>query len=187
MILHEILSSKEIIEDDLCYLAEQLGYANPKKGMFMLQRFIKKGSICNWLDNAMYDFKYDSLSFVKAVAEVLGVDIEDRLNEVQHYRGMRAKMDNTYIEVDVNFTRTTESIFTLMAVSSKRRVVFDKEALVDKSDEEIFEAIGLVVKKHYEETKGELAIWGKIVGYTYYHIDKNAYAFDAKGLLTRVK
>lgn len=179
MTLHKILTTHYNTDKKLKSLAVELGYANPKKGLFMLQRFIKENSLLGWLSSgAQYDFKYDTTEFVNALASVLKVDIDKSLKEANRYIGMQRKLESAYIEVDTNFTRKGESLSLLMGMQNLRRVNFDKSGLVGKSDESIFKVVQETIQEHYKNTQGILPLWGEIDKYIYHHIDGKSYQLE---------
>ena len=182
MTLHKILTTHYNTDEKLKSLAVELGYANPKKGLFMLQRFIKEKSLLGWLSSGVqYDFKYDTTGFVNALASVLKVDIDQNLKEANRYIGMQRKLESAYIEVDTNFSRKGESLLLLMGMSKLRIIHFDKSGLVGKSDETIFKAVQKTIQEHYQKTQGVLPLWGEIEKYIYYHIDECKYILDCEG------
>jgi hypothetical protein len=87
------------------------------------------------------------------------------------------------IFVNTNFRRKNEPIFALAFCESSRHLKIPKDDLLFKTDEEIFAIIGDIIKQHYIETDGILAVWGKIVNYFYRHTDGNRYRFDTDGNL----
>ena len=93
------------------------------------------------------------------------------------------KLRKCYIFVNTNFRRKNEPIFVLAFMEGRRRIAIPKEKFVFKSDDEIFELVSKIVKKHYKENEGKLPIWGNIDNYFYHHKDGKVYTFDKNGLM----
>jgi len=182
MPLHKILTKNYPTEDALRELAMKLGYNSPEKGVKQLQKFIDKRTIEDWLSDDMYDFKHTALSFVEALASVLGVDIENTLNIVEEKRLREIDISKVYVEVEIHFKRTTEQIMVLIARQSQRTIKVNPKLLANKNISEIFDIYAKKIKEHYQETKGDLGIWGKIQGYDYYHIDGKKYSYSLDDL-----
>ena len=96
-------------------------------------------------------------------------------------RKEREKFDECYIFVNTNFKRKSEPIFALAFCEYKRHISLLKDDLVFKTDPEIFEIIGAIVKQHYISSNGVIALWGNIENYKYHHKDGNSYIFDTNG------
>jgi len=180
MVLHTILSTSHTTDHTLKALAMRLGYHNPKKGVIQLRKFIHAGSIDAWLESDMYDFKHTALTFVKALALELKVDISNALEHSEKKKLRAIALSKLYVEIEVDFQRTSEQIMVLIARQNQRIIRVDTHLLVDKEDSEIFNIYVTKIKEHYQNTKGDLGIWGKVHGYTYYHINgtKYSYAID---------
>ena len=93
------------------------------------------------------------------------------------------KFRDSYIFVNTNFKRKGEPIFVLAFCERQRNVAFNKNDLLFKSDEEVFNLISAIVNQHFIETKGNIGIWGNIVNYAYHHSDSETYVFDKDGSL----
>ncbi len=91
------------------------------------------------------------------------------------------KFQDSYIFVYTNFKRKTEPIFALAFCEGQRKVSFDKNELLFKSDKEILDIISLNIKKHYKVSDGSIGIWGKIISYTWHHKDSKTYTFYPDG------
>jgi len=92
-----------------------------------------------------------------------------------------SKFKNSYIFINTNFKRKSEPIFVLACCERLRNIVLDKNKLIFKSDDEIFDIISIVIQENYINTKGKAAIWGDIVNYVYHHNDGKTYVFDTNG------
>ncbi|RLA84629.1 MAG: hypothetical protein DRG78_01000 [Epsilonproteobacteria bacterium] len=91
------------------------------------------------------------------------------------------KFKDSYIFVNTNFKRKSESIWLLGACQSQRNISLNKSNLIFKSNDEILTIISDIIKKHYKDTKGKIGIWGNIEDYIYYHKDNQIYTFDTNG------
>ncbi len=97
-------------------------------------------------------------------------------------------MKDPYLRAETNFRRNGQSFISLMLVSARSRIFIHKESFVYKTDEDIFDGVGKMIRKHYAEYKAELPVLGKIVHYLYDHSDGNTYKFTTEGkLLDKIK
>lgn len=182
MTLHKILTNTYPTEDALIELAMKLGYKSPKKGVEQLQKFIDKGSIEAWLSDDMYDFKHTALSFVETLSSVLGVETEGIVRTIAYKKAREMAISKVYVEVVVHFKRTKEQVMVLMARQSQRTIKVNPKLLANKNNSEIFDIYAKKIQEHYEDTKGDLGIWGKTHGYDYYHIDGKKYSYSLDDL-----
>jgi len=91
------------------------------------------------------------------------------------------KFHHCHIFVNTNFKRTSQPIFALALLESRRRIKIDAKELTFKSLDEILVIVSSIVKSHYKETQGDIGIWGKAVNYVYHHYDNKTYLFNHNG------
>jgi hypothetical protein len=157
-------------------IIKKLGYNSIGKGTQTIDAFLHSQNLCAWLHSGYYDFKYTAEEFLKKLCSILDIP-QDELDielqkQIQQYDEF-CKLSSNYIFVNTNFKRTTEPVFALAFLESKRRLKIPTKDL---------EVISKIVKEHYIENNGALNIWGKIENYIFHSIDKT-YLFDIDGNL----
>ncbi len=158
-LIKENLQGQDRIE-----IVKKMGYQSPKRGIESLNYFLSKGSL-DFLTQEMYDFKYTKDQFFEKLCEVLEIDkelIERTRQKIKEITAEKRAYEYAYIYVNTNFIRTTEPIFVLAFMESKRRIRLNADDFLFKSDKEVLNKISKIVKNHYRKTGGELFMWGKI-------------------------
>ncbi len=185
MKLHKLIKQK-LLEHSQDTVIKQMGYRSLKVGRKTLESFLNSKNVYEWLKEGHYDLKYASEPFVWKLVEVLGIPIDiasaDIKKAQKRYQAF-SEMKDPYLRAETNFRRNGEFIFALMFASSKSRIAIHKESLVYKTDEDIFDGVGKMIRKHYSEYKGALPVLGMIVYYLYDHSDGNTYKFTIEGKL----
>lgn len=162
----------------------RMGYYNLKAGNKTLQKFLDTDTIYLWLKTGNFDMKYDSEEFLRVLLKTLDLLTplaEVEINESQKRLGCIARMKKSYIFIDTHFKRSGEPVFVLAMLEGRRHISIDKELLVYKSETEIFEEIGKIIRQHYLTCEGKLNLWGEIYTYVYHHSDGNKYIFNPDG------
>jgi len=169
-------------------LYKKMGYNTQKLFEKTLNKFFESKDIKEWLLKSHYDLVNSSNQFFNKLAKELGVDeseIKEIIHEYERCLKEKKKFENSYIFVNTNFRRTTESNLTLGYAERIRRIsLSDREDLYFKSEEEILQEVSKIVKEHYKETNGELKIWGKIANYQV-HLEEKTFVFDIDGNLLK--
>jgi len=172
-------TSKEII-------SKKLGYTSASKGLNSLDSFLTYQSLNHWLRSGFYDFKYDAKEYFIQLCQILSIPKEDMETELKYQKKLSDEINSfsdSDIYINTDFKRITQPLNVLALMEHTRRIAIPKEALLFKTDTEIFKIISNLVKEHYLTCKGELALWGEICNYVYYHRDKKTYVFDKDGNL----
>ncbi len=167
-------------------LAKELGYNSYSTYAKTLDKFLSSKTPSIWLSNGHYDFSHTANSFISKLCEKLKIKPSFYQQEIKLAKEKNeelAKLANCYIFVNTNFRRTTEPIFALAFMESKRRIQIDAKDLIFKDINKILEMVSKVIQEHYIDTKGVLTIWGKIENYVYHHIDDKSYIFDTNGVI----
>jgi len=171
----------EISQDSVI---REMGYGSMKIGAKTLKTFLNTNSVYVWLKNGHYDMRYSSEPFVWRLVEVLDISLDiasvDIAKAKKRYN-LISMMKSPYIQAETNFKRRGESIFALSWAFAKGRIDIDKESCIYRSDEEIFDHIGVKVRRHYARYQGGLPIFGNIIYYIYNHTDGKRYLFDYDG------
>jgi len=170
-------------------LIERLGYRSLKRGDATIEDFLSAGSLDAWLQSGHYDFLYDAKGFLLRLAELSGVENErlDReIASVEERQKRIAAMQTPYIFAETHFRRKNEPIFVLAFMEIRRRIMLEKKTMLDRPLDEILEEVSEIIRRHYLQNEGRLAVWGKIHAYSYHHIDGSAYRFASDGTLKEV-
>lgn len=167
--------------DERLNLAKKLGYYSLDKLNQALLKITQAKSLDEFLQNGYYDYVYTSENLVLKLAKIYGLDILDELNQAKKLNDEVKKYKNSYIYIDTNFKRNTESIFVIAMMQGTRYLYFDKKELAFKSLDKQLQFISKVVKNHYKKIK-KLPLFGEITGYKFNHLGKS-YSFDVDGAL----
>lgn len=85
-----------------------------------------------------------------------------------------------FIFVDTGFKRTTQPIFALAFMESHRRLPVSQEVnalpVGDRTPR-----IQRVIQQHFQDTDGQLPMWGSIQRYKYFLAEGEAMIFDVDG------
>ncbi len=186
MTLHKQITQKleEVSHNDVL---KSMGYHNLKVGHKTLQKFLDTDTIYLWLKTGNFDMKFNSEAFLKALLEALDLTSEgnDELKQCnRRLNAIRAMRNIPYIFIDTHFKRANQPIFSLAFMEGGRNIGLDKELLVFKSESEILEIIGSIVKNHYISSDGKLPLWGKIFTYIYHNTDGKKFIFNTDGTLS---
>ena len=168
-------------------LLRTMGYHNLQAGHKTLQKFLDTNDIYLFLKKGSYDIKFNSEEFLQQLLKALDLTSEGNDEITQYKRRLNAigAMRNTpYIFIDTNFKRACQPIFALACMEGRRNIKIDKELLVFKSENEVLDMIGDIVKNHYISSNGKLPLWGKVYNYIYHHTDGSKYIFDTDGTLS---
>jgi len=92
-----------------------------------------------------------------------------------------AKMEEPYIYIDSAFIRKGKPMHQLYKQSHKRRIMINKESLLNIGLDATLSMVQGTIKDHHLKTKGHLGIFGKIRFYYYKHHDGSIYGFDKYG------
>ena len=165
-------------------LLRTMGYHNLKTGQKTLQKFLETDDIYLFLKNGSFDMKYNSEAFLKALLKALDLTSVGK-DELKQYNkrldAIRAMRNRPYIFI---YTKG-EPTFVLAILGSQRRIIpIDKEILVFKSEKEILEIIGNIVKNHYVLFDGKLQLWGEFFTYIYHNTDGKKFIFNTDGTLS---
>ena len=164
-------------------LIKQIGYNSYKKGLLVLTKFIECNNISTWLQNKHYDMVHTSGTFFTHLCDSLEIDksvCQEYINKNTEYNHEIERFVNSYIFVNTNFRRTSQTIISLSAMESTRRIKLDIEKLLFKSIDEISKIVSVEIKNHFIGTNGILPLWGKIDNYVL-HLNNNTYLFSNMG------
>ncbi len=165
-------------------IVKELEYNSQARGLKSLNAFLEYKTLYSWIYSGHYDFKYTAITFFEKLVEIFCLNKKDITAELDRCKEINLEIDryqNSYIFINTNFKRSTQPIFALCMLESKRNLVLPIEELIFKSDEEVFKIISLIVLQHYKNSDGKIGIWGTTINYIYHHSDGKTYTFDING------
>ena len=166
-------------------LLKKMGYNNLKIGEKTLQAFIDSRSIYEWLKDSHFDMKYGSEKFLIALGENLEIPhvlLNEEIKKAKDRIAITSKMKDPHIGVNTSREASPISFFMFSNLRKSLYIDMQKESLVGKDDQEIFEEVGAMILKHYHENNGEISLLGKILDYTFHHADGHKYTFTIEGV-----
>ena len=94
----------------------------------------------------------------------------------------KSKYDYSYFRVITDFKRTSEPIFVLATLESKKILKIDRNEIYFKTDDEVQQILKEFVETHFEESNGELEFWKNIKSYVWYQNNKQKYKFNVDNM-----
>ena len=164
-------------------IIKQIGYNSYKKGLLVLTKFIEYNNISTWLQSKHYDMVHTSGTFFTHLCDSLEIDksvCQEYINKNTKYNLEIERFLNSYVFVNTNFKRASQTIISLSAMESTRRIKLCIEELLFKSIDDILAIVSIKIKNHFIGTNGILPLWGKIDNYVF-HFEGNKYLFSNVG------
>jgi len=122
-----------------------------------------------------FDWRYSSKAFIYALARQAELDecwVESELERIEEeIETLRAGF-KSYLWVDTHFKRGNQPILVLAACEGSRYIRLNEVISHWPLEQQLAHAAP-IVRKHYAESEGMLAIWGKIQSYRYYQDRKS--------------
>jgi hypothetical protein len=172
---------KNIASEDVL---KKMGYIDLTEAEKRLDLFKRINDIYLWLKLETHDTLYDSEDFIIKLLKVLDLYTSVAKNVLTQYRmklHQLKDMEQPYIDIDTKFQRGNELMHELVKARKLKRIMLNKEDVAFSSLEENLEFVQEIMKAHYNRTKGDLGVWGKIHFYYYKASDGNIYGFDKYG------
>ena len=183
MTLLQLIKQKLQDRSDTKLLAS-MGYNNLEKGRVTLRSLLDAQELYLWLKEGHFDLRYTGREFVIKLCAILEVSEIDYLVILDQYEQRAREITYTpssYIFAYTGFRRKNEPIFVLALMERSRRLYLDKEILYNLDEEQRIKYVSLLIQEHYEETKGELTLWGKIKSYVFFFENEKGLVFDTQG------
>jgi len=161
---------------------EAMGYDSQKVGQKTINTFLNTKNVYEWLKGSHYDLVHSSESFVRTLAKVLDVPdklIEKEIRKAKKRYAVYAELKTPVIHAETEKKRM--SIIQYMMGRGRNIIDIPKDRFVFKTDDEIFEEVGEMIRKHFQKYQGVLPVFGKILYYEYEHIDGKRYKFTTEG------
>ena len=95
----------------------------------------------------------------------------------------KSKYEYSYFRIITDFKRTSEPIFVLAVLESKKILKINRNELYFKTDDEVQQILKEIVGTHFEESNGELEFWKNIKSYIWYQNNTQKYKFDVNNNL----
>ncbi|MDD2906643.1 MAG: hypothetical protein WBK95_07840 [Sulfurimonas sp.] len=150
-------------------LKRHLDYHSQNSCDKALTKFLETPKLDEWLSSGYYDFKHTAKSLFLKLCELSGVDAElatEELREIERIKEEHKRFEDAYIFVNTRFRRSSEAIFVLAFMESKRRLSLLKYGeFYFQSIEEILSEVSKIVQQHFKENDGKLVVWGNIANY----------------------
>lgn len=130
-----------------------------------------------------FDWLYSSKAFIYALARQAELDerwVEAELERIEEEIETQQARFKSYLWVDTLFKRDNQPIFVL-ATCERSRYIRLNEVISHWPHEQQLAHAAPIVRKHYAESEGMLAIWGKIQSYRYYHGPEQAVVLGPDG------
>jgi len=148
----------------------KLNYSSKEKAKKSLDKFLNTKTLYDWLKNGHYDLKYNSKTFLDKLCETTNIKDINLLSEIEVQKNKidtLNSLETPYIISNVDWKRTSEPIFVLSFLISKKNFNIDKEIVYGISKEKERIEILKILKKHYKKYNGVLPIFGSIKSYFY--------------------
>jgi DNA polymerase III delta prime subunit len=180
---------KELLESyikntNIDVLRHHLNYHSIHSCDKALRNFLETPALDEWLSSGYYDFKYTSKSLYEKLCELSRIDeklVEDKLAEIERTKEEQKRFKDAYIFVNTCFKRSSEPIFTLAIMESKRRLsLLEYGEFYFRPIEEILKEVSNIVQQHFKDNKGKVAVWGNIVNYQLYLFGE-CYIYEPSG------
>ncbi len=171
------LSNRSIEE-----VVDAMGYDSQKVGQKTLNAFLNTKNVYEWFKGSHYDLVYSSESFVRTLSKVLGVPdklIEKEIREAKKRYAVYAELKTPVIRAETE--KKSLSLIQYMMSGGRNTIDIPKDRFVFKTDDEIFEEVGEMIRKHFQKYKGVVPVFGKILYYEYEHVDGKRYKFTIEG------
>lgn len=134
------------------------------------------------VDDGEFDFRFDSLGFVRALCEALDLPvdmIEQGLSDLQQAVARRHAHSPSMF-VDTGFKRKNEPVFVLAAMESKRWISFERSFRDLSAIRQICVA-GERARAHFEIHAGILPLWGVIQRYVFFYAPDITLCLNTQG------
>ena len=159
-----------------------MGYSQPsEKNLKRLRSTLSSPN--SMLDTPGYDFRYDQSQFLHALCEFLGLC---RPEVEQHIAKVKARLDSIanafkpFVWVDTDFKRKSEPLAVLAMIESQRYIHFPDDFYLHSLEVQL-DLAGERAALYYEQTEGELPLWGRIERFRFYVAEAEAYILDKHG------
>lgn len=187
--LKQILDEK-IKDSSLEELKEKLAYQSTKRLEKSIDKFLETKTIYDWLNSGFYDLVYNAKDFLIKLCTAFEIKENNLQQELINFKNLKIeieKFEDSYLFINTNFRRKSESIFVLALLENKRRIsLYKDERFLFKTIDEILQLISNILIEDYNLNNGKCSIWGNIVNYQL-HLFNKIYTFSTNGELLKTK
>lgn len=137
------------------------------------------------LETSAYDYRYSGQEFVAKLCEQLSIDASFAAAEIARISAQlsaRKLAFPGFLFVETYFRRTSQPIFVLAALESRRRIYIEA-AIRDLALEDQIPRLKPIIEQHYQQHAGLLPLWGRIAEYKYVYAKDRQLIFDTTGKL----
>lgn len=169
-------------QHDTQTVLRQLGYA-PDNQKALERLLLTVEGDCYGLDQSRFDFRYSGADFLRALGRQLDLPpepVEAEIQRVQHALKDEITAFKPYLWVDTHFQRQSQPLFALAICESQRYLPLDWRLPREPKDRQLA-VVRERIKKHWQETQGDLGIWGRIQCYWYCYADEQYWWFSPEG------
>ncbi|KXS55523.1 MAG: hypothetical protein AWU57_85 [Marinobacter sp. T13-3] len=163
-------------------ILKAMGYPHPnEKNVERLEKVLASKTL--GLKDGGFDLKYSTTEFLVALSKVAGLDqkeVRPRIRNINQDVSDDRQAFKPYIWVDTHFKRTSQPIFALAAMESRRHLGFRDGFWRLPLEQQLAEAQALV-REHMAETGGKLDMWGTIQEYWFFYESRKAYRLAPDG------
>lgn len=139
------------------------------------------------MSSSGYDFRYSNRELILTLAGALGIDpdwAQEELARIEAEVTAHAAAFKPYVWIDTGFKRTSEAVWLLALLESRRYLHLERDQLKQYLSRNFEERLALVqdlVRQHARNCRGKLDVWGVIQHYHFYYANNQAIKLLANG------
>jgi hypothetical protein len=167
-------------------LFEFLGYKKVASGRIAKIRALLSDPQLG-MSSSGYDFRYSNRELILTLADALGLDpgwSRAELARIEAEIAAYAAAFKPYIWIDTGFKRSSEAVWLLALLESRRYLHLERDQLTQYLSSNFEDRLVLVqdlVRQHAKDCGGELPVWGVIQHYHFYYAENQAIKLLANG------
>lgn len=182
MTLHETIQ-RTLKQQDIYSLIQKMGYQDTVKPLQRIHNLLEDPEL--GLDDSNYDFKYSSQEFLVKLCESAGLSERSYLpniNSIKSEIKRRRSSFKSYVFIDTEFKRTTESIIAIACMQANQYFSLDYSIRKRPKSEQLSHVLKFI-NTHYQESSGRLPLFGGIKRYWFYYENNKAYKISTDGIV----
>ncbi|MCH8553001.1 MAG: hypothetical protein LAT62_13775 [Natronospirillum sp.] len=179
------LIQSRLSQVDTSDLLHRLGYA-PDNQRALERLMLTVESDDYGLRQSRFDFRYSGADFLRALCRQLDIapePVEAEIRRVQDSLREETMAYRPFIWIDTHFRRASQPLFALAACESQRHIGLDWRLAAKAPWEEQLRQVRARIARHWQETQGELGIWGQVQEYWYFYAEGQAVRLKPTGEL----
>ena len=182
MTLYETIQ-RTLKQQDIYSLIQKMGYQDSVKPLQRIHNLLEDPEL--GLDDSHYDFKYTSQEFLVKLCESAGLSESNyvpNINSIKSEIKSRRSSFKSYVFIDTEFKRTTESIIAIACMQANQYFSLDYSIRKRPKSEQISHVLQFI-NTHYQESSGRLPLFGGIKRYWFYYENNKAYKISTDGIV----